>query len=195
MTTPTELKKVLDAHLPFALSSARAIQRVAALYLGHIASNNKINPGELRALCDGLDLFAVEAAQGSTRYAGQSTFGANFTANMKKDHPYFDGDKGGWVLTAEGRAEAKRIFVQGEAPTKRRVSSDAKPKAEKKAKAKPKAKAEKKPKAAKPKAPTATDVGSTVSRKAALRKKKRELDQAQASTPAEPAAVAVDDAW
>ena len=184
-TVSSQLKKVLDAHLPFNSSSARAIQRVAALYLGHETRGGLILADALRASCEQLKLFDIEAGAGASgAYKGQSTFAANFTQNMKKDDWLFESATDGWKLTTVGRAEAKRIFEKGEAPAKRRPSSGAKAKPKAKAskakskatKAKPK-KASAKPKAAakakkttKPKAST-----STTKKKAAKRRKKREL--------------------
>jgi len=198
MKVPAKLTKVLEQHLPTDTSSSRAIQRVAALYLGHTAG--AITNDGLRELCRALLLFDYEGA------TGRNTFGANFTVNMKKDEAYFAGDyANGWKLTADGKAEAKRIFDQGEAPTRRRSSGNPKaakapkakaakkapnPKAAKKAPAVKKAPAAKKAKEAKPKAakkaPTKkaekkTDPKATTTdddrakRKAAARKKKRNL--------------------
>lgn len=208
---PTTLKKVLDEHLPFDSSSARAIQRCIALHVGH-TSRGKIDPAVLREQCEAANLFDY-VPEGYEK----NTFGANFTVNMRKDEAYFEGDKDGWKLTNEGKAEAKRIFDKGEAPTKRRTSA---PKAEKKAskasKAKPKTKAKKaktnakkkaasktaskkkastskkkstasssKKKATKSKASKAKPkTADRVSRKAAARRKKRTLEKEQDAQPA-----------
>jgi len=206
---PTTLKKVLDEHLPFASTSARAIQRAIALHIGHTTRGGKIDPIALREQCEEANLFNY-VPEGYEK----NTFGANYTVNMKKDAAYFDGDKTGWTLTDDGKTEAKRIFDKGESPTKRRTSesaasskpkaSNAKPKAVKKEakkasakKAKVKAPAKKGTTAKKSKAKASTSKASSskkatkpkakattadrVARKAAARRKKRELTQ---DTPA-----------
>lgn len=174
---PTALKNVINTHLPPADNSSRSIQRVCALFLG--LGGKKIAKDALHEVCEGLSLFDYDNG------SGKNTLAANFTQNMKKDHAYFDGDhKTGWKLTTEGRAEAKRIFTNGEAPTKRRSTGTkkaskkkAKAKAKKKAKAKPKKKAAKKAKKkAKPKAK------SKAARKAALRKKRNLAPAAKKKT-------------
>ena len=181
---PATLKKVLEAHLPFDSSSARAIQRTAALHIGHETRGGKIEPDALRDLCEALSLFDIEAGEGTSgRYKGTSTFAANFSQNMKKDDWLFEGSTGdGWKLTATGKAEAKRVFDKGEAPAKRRPSAGgSKPKAKPKAKskAKPKKKAKAKPK----KATKAKPSSSRTKKKAAQRRKKREGAK-PAATPA-----------
>jgi hypothetical protein len=212
---PTALKTVLDKHVPFDTSSARAIQRTIALFVGH-TTKGKIDPATLRDLCDKADLFSIEAGKGPTGgYAGRNTFGANFCSNMVKDSAYFDGDKTGWKLTSEGKAEAKRIFDKGEAPTKRRTkktkasTTSTKTKTVKKTKAtKTKAKKTKASKSAKKtKASKSTSKSTTkktskgkastptrASRKAAQRRKKRDLaPEPAAATPApEPATAAAE---
>lgn len=195
MAVNAKLKKVLDTHLPVTESSSRSIQRVAALWLGH--STGKIDPAELRQLCNDLELFDYEGR------AGGNNFGANFTQNMKKDATYFPGDHtSGWKLSAEGKAEAKRIFEDGEAPTRRRIEGGAKPKkaAKPKPAAKPAAKSKKasgkatKPAAAKKggkKGSAPAPAGDEASRKAAAKKralqKKRDLGSSGAPPVSAPA--------
>jgi primosomal protein N' len=202
MSIPAALKKVIEKHLPPEESSSRSIQRVCALFLGQ--GGKKFTKDALYAACDGFNLFSYEGA------AGRNTFAANFTQNMKKDVAYFKGDhESGWKLTPDGNAEAKRIFTEGQAPTKRRPGPTAKAKTSKKAKAKKakkkatKAKAKKKAKtakkvAAKKKTKTskkkatpqkATKKTSKVQRKAAVRRKKRELKGNKTTAPATAAAA------
>jgi hypothetical protein len=211
MTVAAKLKKFLDTHLPIDAASSRAVQRAAALWLGHDAG--KIEPDALRALCTELGLFDYEGRE------GDNNFGANFTQNMKKDVSYFVGDHHtGWKLTPDGKAEAKSIFEEGNPPTRRRVgdgprkSRATKPKKVKAAKApkaaakpkkaaEPKVKAPAKPKPkAKPKKAEAiapAPASSETDRKAAAKRralaKKRDLSggeaPAEAPAPAEAAAA------
>jgi hypothetical protein len=202
MTTtkvPAKLQKVVDTHLNPDTTSSRAIQRAAALWIGH--NDGKIERDALRGLCEALNLFDYEGR------TGENNFGANFTINMKKDGHYFEGDhEKGWKLTAAGKAEAKAIFEDGAEPTRRYVAGGAKPKAPKAAKPKaekkapvkkaeakkaepkkaPAKKAEKAKPAAKAKAEKPTEAApSEAERKAAAKRralaKKRDLGGAPAS--------------
>jgi len=170
MKIPEKLSKVLNEHLPFETASARAIERTIALYIGSTTAGGKIDPLQLRAYCREAKLFDY-IADGAKRPG----FGANFSANMKKDANYFDGDKTGWTLTAAGKGEAKRIFDKGEAPTRRRgPSGTSAPK--KPAKAKPAKPAKDKAKPAKPakaKVTTAKKKAAAVKPKAAAKVKKK----------------------
>ena len=171
MKIPEKLSKVLNEHLPFETASARAIERTIALYIGSTTAGGKIDPLQLRAYCREAKLFDY-IADGAKRPG----FGANFSANMKKDANYFDGDKTGWTLTAAGKGEAKRIFDKGEAPTRRRgpsgTSAPKKPAKAKPAKpAKDKDKAKAKP--AKAKVTTAKKKAAAVKPKAAAKVKKK----------------------
>lgn len=181
-----KLKKVFTAHLPIDESSSRSIQRVVALYLGHTVT--KIDPQVLREVCSDLGLFDYEGG-GKKK---ENNFGANFTQNMKKDVALFDGDHStGWKLTAAGKAEAKSIFEDGNAPTKRRVEGGSKPKAPaKKASPKPagtkatgKKSGGKKPAAPKKPSGKKATGSDEERRKAAKRRlaKKRDLSAAPAS--------------
>lgn len=219
---PTTLKKVLDEHCPFDSTSARAIQRVIALHVGHTSRGGKIEATALREQCAAANLFDY-VPEGYER----NTFGANFSTNMKKDSdatkvcgktgktiPYRE-DGGlwsvtedGWKLTTAGKAEAKRIFDKGEAPTKRRTSepkassTKTKTKAAKNTKASKTKASKTKPKkpAKKTKASKSTKTATKSStksktpanrqrRKAAQRRKRREVTPAPATTEAATAAA------
>lgn len=119
-SVPAPLKKVLTKHCPFETTSMRMIQRVCALYLG---SQGTITREALFELCEAAGLDELK------------NFRPNFTMNMKKDEAFFKLDKhpASWTLTSEGKAEAKRVFDNSEAPSTQ-PSRAGKPKAAKKAK-------------------------------------------------------------
>jgi hypothetical protein len=180
---PAKLAKFYETHLKIDESSSRAVQRVAALWLGH--TDGKIESDALKALCAALGLYDYEGRM------GDNNFGANWTCNMKKDAAYFDGHcTTGFKLTAVGKAEAKAIFEDGQPPTRRRVEGGAKPKSKATKKAPVKKAEPKKPaavKAAKPEKKAAAQkkaapAGDEAARKAAAKRralaKKRDLSGA-----------------
>jgi hypothetical protein len=206
---PADLKKILDTHFPFDTTSSRAIQRGIALYVGHTTPGGVIAATVLRETCHQALLFdfvpkgfekntfganfTQNMKKDSAYFAGDKA-GWKLTASGKDEAKHiFDEGKEPTKRRTPGEPKAPKPKAEKKAAPKPKAP---KPKAEKKAAPKPKApkpKAEKKAapkaKAPKPKAVKAPKVkesnapSDSAKRKAALRRKKRDLS----ATPAEQA--------